>query len=785
MKLSPTELKPKAGRLRLSLQLSVLVGILLVGFFLRAYYLGEFKKAPDFSYPQVDASFHDYWARGLATGDWSPPENKSDPGIRVSPYFRPPGYPYFLALIYLIAGPGYLVPRIVQMGLGLANCLLAFFFARKWYGQTVALILVAFMSSYWIFIYFEGEFQAPVLFIFLLLSLFYILGLWAEKMSFPYSLAAGLLLGLSILVRPNILLFIPVVVGWTLWIARGRRNRRRRYRAALGVILGTIIVVAPTTIRNYIVADDFVLISSNGGINLFIGNNEFANGFCAGTIPGLGKFGTCYDYPAIVRNLEKKQGKPLKHSQVSAYFAHQAIRFIQENPLDFLKLLIKKAFLFWSPQEISHNKVVHYEREFSRLLRNIPGNFSFIFSLSTVGILLLLIDLKRKREVKDKSITWIQKRWEISLLILLFIFTYFLSVLPFFIASRYRVPILPFLLLFGAYGIHRVGRFVAVRDFRRAVCWAIAWLGLYLLVQKQPFFRYQPDLAEWHYKRGVAYSYQKETEQAFNEYQEALRIAPDYAQARVNLGVTLSEQGKIEEAIAQYSEAMRIKPDYPEVYCHYGRALEKQGKLNEAISYYSQALQINPDYAEAHSNLGNVLTKQGKLDEAKAHYSQALRIKPYRAIAHYNLGVALVKEGKLDEAIAQYSEALRIKSDDPETHNNLGVALARKGKIEEAIAHYSEALRIKPEYVEAHTNLGNVLARQGKIDEAIRHYSQALRINPEYPEAHNNLGVALTHRGKFDEAIFHFSEALRIKPDFANARDNLKFISRKTDREFQ
>ena len=49
-----------------------------------------------------------------------------------------------------------------------------------------------------------------------------------------------------------------------------------------------------------------MLISSNAGINLFIGNNSHADGLVSAAIPGLGRFGTCYDYPALVRNLERQ-----------------------------------------------------------------------------------------------------------------------------------------------------------------------------------------------------------------------------------------------------------------------------------------------------------------------------------------------------------------------------------------------------------------------------------------------------------------------------------------------
>ena len=117
--------------------------ILVVGAGLRIAYLGEVRQLPDFRHPAVDAAFHDYWARGIAFGEWEPGERFDDPGVRTSPYFRPPGYAYFLAAIYAVGGNGYVTPRVVQAVLGLGSALLGFLFARRRFGRWPALLLAA------------------------------------------------------------------------------------------------------------------------------------------------------------------------------------------------------------------------------------------------------------------------------------------------------------------------------------------------------------------------------------------------------------------------------------------------------------------------------------------------------------------------------------------------------------------------------------------------------------------------------------------------------------------
>ena len=155
--------------------------ILLAGLVFRGVYLSEIVDNPDFTWPMVDGSYHNYWARSLVSGNWTLPPYTEDPQINDSPYFRPPGYPYFLALVYLLTGSSYVGVRIVQMGLGLIGCALGYLLVRDLFGRGVALICATLMSTYWAFIYFEGELLAPVLLVLLSLLLFNALSRWSDK----------------------------------------------------------------------------------------------------------------------------------------------------------------------------------------------------------------------------------------------------------------------------------------------------------------------------------------------------------------------------------------------------------------------------------------------------------------------------------------------------------------------------------------------------------------------------------------------------------------------------
>lgn len=537
--------------------------ILLAGLLIRVLYFSELINQPDYRRPAVDAGFHDYWARALVTDKWAPPGGHRDPHIRETPFLRPPGYPYFLALVYRLTGLNQAAPRLVQMGLGLLSGLLAFAFARRWYGDVVGLALVALLNAYWVFIYFEGELHAPVLVILLLWSIAYVTAKWTERMTLFRAAAAGVLLGLAALVRPNLLLMAPTLLIWAGWIARRRGCRRQWLGTTVGLLGGMAAIIAPVTIRNYRVSGDFVLITSNAGINLYIGNNPSARGGVVTEIPGLGKFGTCFDYPALVDNLERSQGRSFSASQVSAYFAAEAWRWIREHPLDFLKVTAWKSYLFWGPKEVEHNKIIRCERAHSSVLRHLPANFWFVLGTSLLGIVLLARNLRSQTKPGDESPNKMQQRWEVSVLLVAMVLTFFISILPFFMAARYRVPIVPFLLLFSADGLCRVIQMARLPALRPTALTAGVWV-LVSGVAGRPAPLSGTERSLWHFHRGLTYVRVLQYESAAEELGSAVRASPGNIEARMNLAYVLVQRRQFEQAARQLRIVLRLNPNHSE-----------------------------------------------------------------------------------------------------------------------------------------------------------------------------------------------------------------------------
>ena len=646
-------------------ELAGLFCVLLLGAAVRVLYLVELADAPDFTMPQLDARFHDAWARTLALPDWRPAAWFPDPQIGATPYMRPPGYPWFLALVYALSGGSYLAPRVVQMSLGLASSLLAWRIGRRMGGPLAGILSALGLAGYWAFVYFEGELQATSLLIPLLLGATLALARWAERPAPGRAAVAGLALGLAAVVRPNAAAFLLVALPWLAWISC-RRGGPVPFSslAAICALFGLALV--PSAVRNARVSGTFVPISANLGVNLYIGNHAGASGLMLHELPeGLGHFEDLTDYPDVVARVGERLGRPVTYAEASRWFIGRALSFARAHPAELLRLTARKAALYWSPVEITHNKVVALEREHSRVLRSLPGGFAALVAIAVLGA---AVGLRRRSAER-----------ELSVLTLGLALAWFLSVLPFFPAARYRVPMLPFLILSGALGARHVLDLARRRRWGIAAAWVACGLAVWLAASWSPV-PYRPDRAAWHVARGLAAFDTGDTRRASEEFRAALEADPDRVGA------------------------------------HYGlaRTWVARGKRDRALSEYRAALRIDPESARSLLGLGNLLTALDRADEAAPYLERAVNADPGNPVARVALAHAHRSAGRLARAQREIDAALSISDGDPVVFRVQGDIRLARGEVSGAIESFERALALARE--QGRTRLAGVL--RGEIAKA-------------------------------------------------------------------
>ncbi len=783
----------KPGRHRRSprLPLAILAVILLAGALLRVSYLREIVSAPDFAAPLADAAFHDYWARALLTGDWTPPEGEPDPRVREVPFLRPPGYPYFLAGLYAVTGKSFLGAKILQMALGLGNVVLAFLLARAVFSPAVGLVLAGFCATYWSCIFFEGELHAPVLVT--TLNLATLLGMlaWAKRPGAKRGFAAGLWVGLGALVQTNALLFAPV---GALWIAFGGRRLAppaTALRSALAYVAGAIVAVAPATLRNAVVAKEFVPVASNGAITLLLGNHEAADGVSS-RLPALPEFGaraawSWFAYDEIVRSLPGREGRPLRYSEASRLFVDRALEFIRRQPGKFLSLTGRRALLFWGPDEVSNNKAIRVEKARSRTLRFLPG-FPWMLSTSLAGAGALVLASRRRAPHRGKGKAAPAARApapavpadlpDVSRFVLvacaLYIAATFVSFLPFLAAARFRAPLVPLVFLFGAFGLVQFADVLQRGGWGRAAAALAVW-AVVLVACRHSFHGSAEAEAWWHTDRASALLRTGRTAEAVAELEEALRANPGYIDAHVTLGDVLGQTGRGNEAVGHYRDVLQHRPNRADVRFKLGSLLVGLRRFDEAVLELEEVVRATPISAEAHFEIGRARIEQGRLDEGIEALRLSLEFDPDQAPAHVNLGIALAARGDHAGALAEYAKALEIVPSDADAELRRGESLQALGREDEAAAALARSFEHRKSAAAA-IRIGNLHLRGGRSEEAVPWFRQAVELEPRDAMARTSLAGALANLGQYEEAVKHLESAIATDPSYAPAQERLRVL---------
>jgi hypothetical protein len=327
-------------------------GIFLLALALRVIYLLQIKNNPHFFSPTMDPLYHDVWAQNIAGGNW----------IGGKVFFRAPFYAYFLAIIYKIFGHSYIIPRVIQHLIGSFSCVLIYLLAKRLFNRTTAIVAGFIAATYGMLLYFEGELLLDSFLVFFDLLLIILLLKARDNPKFSTWFVCGIILGFSAITRPNILVFMPFVWLWIYLIFRKKKPLKIMATYAAWSLLGSILIISPVTLRNMIAGGDLVLISSQGGINFYIGNNKNADGVSAIF------YKEDWQYRDFQLMAEKETGRSLKASKISNFYYRKGIEFYLENPGQGLKLLVKKLYLFWNRFELSNNQDIYFFRRYSSLM---------------------------------------------------------------------------------------------------------------------------------------------------------------------------------------------------------------------------------------------------------------------------------------------------------------------------------------------------------------------------------------------------------------------------------
>ena len=549
--------------------------IFACAFAARMIFVLQVKDSPFWRVPLIDARTYHELALQLLNQSWLAPLPVNE--AHCTPYFQPPLYQTFLALIYLFSGKSVMAAILVQCVLGSISCALAYFIGRRLFSHRVGLLAGIAMALTASQIYYDGRLLPPALITILNLS---VILLALKQLDRPVTWrwpVIGLLTGLSAIARPDVLLFLPVLLAW-MWIQRADLLPKGAKTWICVVLVTAMIPVMLVALRNRTVGRDSVLISWNGGVNFLIGNNPSMEKTVA-ILPGI-------QWEKLINEPMARTGST-RPSVWDRYYYRMTLGMMADNKRATIRNFIHKFLWVWRGPETGRNMDEYYLRRvsgFYRILLWKWGHFGFPFSLiATLALTGMVMCWRDRRKL---------------LLPYGYIVTGVIGLVLYFPCSRYRAPLTPILLIFASAAVFEIVELVRKREFDR-----LFPLGCLMVV-----FAIAPTIAPPAFERdvagqeaenlrllGTAYWYEGQLDRSIAVTEKGLEHAPNDADIHKWLMEAYIEKKDYPNAERHALECIRLAPSYGPTYISLVKIYRAEGKTAKA----DEVMRTIETYADA------------------------------------------------------------------------------------------------------------------------------------------------------------------------------------------
>lgn len=406
--------------------LTALAGILLVAFSLRlGGVLAVGDRALEYEFATITHNLlaghgYDFFtveADGALT-EAAPPGERT-----LASAYMPPAYPVFLWALTSVVGTGpagIVAVEVVQVLLGVLGCWLMLAIGRELFDERTGLLAALGFAVYPLLAFTPSQISAAALYVVLFLLFLWLMARAVRTGRLGDVALAGVLFGLNVLARAEFVLFLPLALGW-FWAARTPRRWR-----AVGVLAAcAVVVLVPWTVRNAVVLGKATPLTTGGGLNLWVAYAPGSEGtHFTYTVPAPGPF------PGLEADLAAIPRTDRYEVEADAVYREHARAEIARDPARVLRLGAKKVWLFWG----------HFGGEGVAY----PGASSPLFWGPWV-LLLPPFALGLWRSARSAP-----RRHA-------FLYAYLLGqtavVTAFFVIPRYRLAVIPVMLLFAAAGV--------------------------------------------------------------------------------------------------------------------------------------------------------------------------------------------------------------------------------------------------------------------------------------------------------------------------------------------
>lgn len=328
------------------------------------------------------------------------------------------GYPlFFLAPIYALFGHHLLAAQLGNAVLGALTTYLIYLLLRETKASVFARIIGPLMFALYVPSWLYCEYLAKEnLMTLLLLLLMYLSARMHQKLTISSALAAGAVVAPLAITGTAGLALLPVPI---IALICANASIQTKLHTGLAFLLAAMVLLAPWQYRNAQLLGSPV-ITTNGGFNLYLGNNPNADGF----------FVSIGDTPL---GGEWKQLRDKGEVYASAWLKDKAIEWIADHPARFAELAVKKAGLFWMPPIHQGNGPSSKIESATRIIWLIE------YLILCVPAAYILMTMRRRNRIVIG----------IGAAIILYSAVHMM----FYVIFRYREPVMPMVVILAALGI--------------------------------------------------------------------------------------------------------------------------------------------------------------------------------------------------------------------------------------------------------------------------------------------------------------------------------------------
>lgn len=544
------------------INLAVFIFLAAAALILRFWALGEISESVYATSLLPDERYYHDWAVAILNG--KPPEKAFE-------YAPLPAY--LMALIYKVLSVDINHIRTANVLINTLGCLVVYSITLLLVNQRWALAALGMAACCRELVFYSVVPLKTSLSFFLFALLVYLTLLSIRRYSHLLLIATGTVLGLSMTVRPNVLILLPLLPCVIIFLNRSSMDRKKRLLVLLLTGIGFAGALLPLAIHNYHYSNQLSLVPVQSGF-LFYCTNTVDNPTplyrpvqFASSLP---------EEQGIHFTIEasRRTGKVMDTRQASSYWRFQVVQEAIDHPLQYLKKFRDKSLMLFSASENGDHYHIGFMSNFIPYFKMLQIRY---WHFLVIGYAAMIIGWRKSKEIQCLATI---------------LSAYLITLLLYSTGNRFTLPLLALLIPAAAWLCNHLCNLTAARQYHK---FALPFIVTALIVSIGRFpVQGTGDLSMHYNNLAFLHNQNGDTKSASRYWQQSANLKQTYSDVAVLFlaGDVYRHSGHrstIKTLLSIADTSIMAAAKYAtlgDIYLHHG-----QGR--EALTAYQKSLTFN------------------------------------------------------------------------------------------------------------------------------------------------------------------------------------------------